>query len=141
MSLDFLVHEPAHEEDMKMDGQIEHSKLTRSVGEFEAMLGRITDLADKNFDDHRREAVRLRRLIADQTATIRSLGEAAYAGSESLEVFRQEFSKLRTAMALHYSAWAVVSIDLENPLYLASVSALRKANRDFIAWIKLSRPH
>jgi hypothetical protein len=50
--------------------------------------------------------------------------------------FRSQFSKMRSAMALHHASWPVVAIDLDDPAYQASIQTQREACRIFFAWVR-----
>lgn len=115
---------------------VDTRELLRAVEQVETLLNQSWDLAGDDFQRHRKEAIALRRLISDQTATIGKLGDAAFESPDKQNDFRRQFSATRSAMAFHHASWPIVSIDLESPEYLVSAKAMRKAYDDFIAWVK-----
>lgn len=82
------------------------------------------------------EILDMRRRIAEQTAFIALLGEAAFAETGELDAFRREHSKLRTAIAHHMASWPVIGIDRDNPAYISSLMSIREAYRGFATWIR-----
>lgn len=115
---------------------VSKSELWRAIEQVEQLLNQSWDLADNDFLSRRKEAIALRRSIADQTATIGKLGEAAFVERDQQDAFRQRFSATRTAMALHHASWPIVSIDLASRDYRASARSMRQAYNDFIDWVK-----
>lgn len=114
----------------------ENNTLLDAINELETTLGQSAGLANENFKDNRKEAVQLRRVIADHLAALYSLGSVAFESAELREGFRSEFAKMRSTMAFHHASWPVVAIDLENPDYLTSIATLRESNRRFISWVR-----
>ena len=111
------------------------SDLLRAIQRIEVLLNQSWDLAD-DFQNQRKEAIALRRLISDQTAAIGKLGESVFEGSDKQNAFRRNFSAARSAMAFHHASWPIVSIDLADPAYRASSRSMRQAYEEFIAWVK-----
>jgi hypothetical protein len=110
--------------------------LLEAIYELETMLGESARLGDENFADRRLDAIRLRKLIAEKIGLIGSLGETAFKDSASLAAFRNEFSAMRSATALHYASWPIVAISLDNRECVASLESLRASYRRFIGWVK-----
>ena len=113
-------------------------KLLDAVNALEAAFAQGAKLGDNNFSEHRKEVIQLRRLIAAQTSSIGPLCEEAFEQAEEQQAFRSEFSKMRSAMALHQASWPVVSIDFENPDYLSSLRSMQEAHRKFVAWARIA---
>jgi hypothetical protein len=110
--------------------------LLAAVDTLETMLAKSVQLGAAELDDHRRDAIQLRRLLSAQNAEIGKLGEEVFSDPADLTEFRSEFSKMRSATAFHQASWPVVSIDLQHPDYLASLKSSRDANKQFIGWIR-----
>ena len=111
-------------------------ELFRVIDEFELILRQSASLADAGLDAHRKSGIALRRQLSAQNAKISALGEKAFETRELQAAFRQEFAKMRSAMAFHQASWPVVTVDLESPEYRASVRTTRAASRQFIVWIR-----
>ena len=109
--------------------------LRRTVDELEDLLRQSANLSD-DLDDHRRRGIELRREIGQKVAAIGSLVEKAFDAASEQGSFRSEFSKMRSAMAYHQASWPIVSIKPDDAGYIASVAALREANRHFISWVR-----
>lgn len=106
--------------------------LLREVQALENTLQHSASLGD----DARPEKVNLRRKLAEHRAKISAIGESVFADKPQQDAFRAEFSKMRTAMALHHASWPIVAIDRTNPRYEASVQSEREANRRFVDWVR-----
>ena len=121
---------------------MEKEPLLQAINKLEATFRQATELASNDCKDSRKEGIQLRRVVADQLATIFSIANLAFDGSELHEAFRSEFSRMRSTMAHHHASWPIVAIDLKNPDYLLSAAQMRKSNGAFIAWVKkaLSTP-
>lgn len=111
-------------------------ELLDAIAALEAAFVQAAELGKDNFLEHRKEVVELRRLIAGQNASIASLCDDAFAEPETRQAFRNEFSKMRSAMALHQASWPVVSIAFDNPDYLSSLTLMQEAHRNFIRWAR-----
>ena len=109
-------------------------ELKVELDNLEALLLRSAGLGE-GLDKHRKKGVEYRRQIGEKVALIGSLGEHAF-GSETRAEFRREFSKLRSALALHQASWPIVAIDVANAQYQASVQTLRETSRSFISWVR-----
>ena len=112
------------------------ARLLDAVNVLEATLARSARLGNEGLDDHRRDAIQIRRMLATQNVEIARLGDEAFDKPEQLAEFRTLFARMRSATAFHQALWPVVSIDLEHPDYLASLESTREANKHFIAWVR-----
>lgn len=116
------------------------AELSSAVSELEALFRRSAELATEDRDANRREAVALRRAIAERNGAILALGEQAFEDSERRTAFRSEFSRMRSALALHRASWPIVSIVLTDPAYVTSVQTSREAHRRFVDWVRAALP-
>ncbi|WP_157220438.1 hypothetical protein [Flavisphingomonas formosensis] len=107
-----------------------------AVNEFEAIILESSKLGDENFDANRRRGIELRRLMGEKRSAIDRLAEKAFEDPRQLQQFRSFFNDMRTAMAAHHAAWPLVSIDLANPAYRASIRQSRDAIHHFITWAR-----
>jgi len=109
--------------------------LGRLIDELESLLRQSADLA-QGLDGNRKRGIELRREIGATIARIGSVGEGVFDEAGDQPAFRQEFSKLRSAMAFHQASWPIVAVEPENPDYITSVQSLRETNRNFISWVR-----
>lgn len=107
-----------------------------AVDGLETLLRESAQMRDAEFQDRRKEVLQIRRTIADQNAKIAALGETAFNDPEQRQAFQSAFSKLRSAISLHMASWPVVSIEVADPGYQASLIKQRDAYRHFIAWAR-----
>jgi hypothetical protein len=109
--------------------------LLRAVGEYEALLLRSREL-DPDISEHLHEAIQLRRLLTDQISAIASLGGAVFSGNDLQGNFRNELSKMRSAVAYHQASWPIVAVDHDDTEYFASETKTREACQNFIVWMR-----
>lgn len=114
----------------------EKRELLDALGELETTFRQSASLASNDLKESRKEAVQLRRVMADKLNTISSLGVSALESSGLGDAFRSEFSKMRSAIAHHHASWPIVSIDLQDPEYLASIKRMRESYTAFISWVR-----
>lgn len=114
---------------------IERLRLLSAVDAYEEILRQSARLRNGE-TDRRREAVQLRRLISQRIAEISSVGDAVFAATDTHAAFRDEFARMRSAVAYHQASWPIVGVEPMNPHYQESVQAVREANRHFIAWVR-----
>lgn len=112
--------------------------LLRALDAFEAIVLESANLGDENFDANRRRGIELRRLMGEQRSTIGGLAENAFGDAKQLQQFRSIFNDMRAAMAAHHAAWPLVSIELSNPDYRASIRQSRDATHNFIRWVRMT---
>lgn len=106
--------------------------LIKAVSDLESTLLRSAELPL----DQRMEMVQVRRQIGKHMSAIANLGPRVFERPERETAFRNELSRMRSAMALHQGAWPIVSADFDNHEYLRSLRSTREANRFFISWIR-----
>lgn len=113
----------------------EGQRLLVAVDAYEEILRQSAGLRNGE-TDRRREAVQLRRLISERIVEIRLLGDAAFSTADAHTAFRNEFARMRAAVAYHQASWPIVGVEPMNPHYQESVRRVREANRHFIAWVR-----
>ena len=111
------------------------SEVLAAVRDLETTLRRSRQLIDVDFHEHRKEAIQQRREVSARLAQL-SAAAGTIEDPGVQHAFRNEFSKLRSAMALYQASWPVVSIDHDNPEYCASLEAMRSAYGRFFDWIR-----
>lgn len=120
---------------VKVPVSIERQRLLSAVDAYEEILRQSAGLRNGE-TDRRREAVQLRRLISERIPEISSLGDAVFTAPDTHVTFRNEFARMRSAVAFHQASWPIVGIEPANPQYQESVRAIREANRRFIDWVR-----
>lgn len=111
-------------------------RLCAALEEFEKTLRQSAGLAKDNFEGRKKEAIELRRKIAEHRNTISKLSEASFSDAGLQSAFRSQFSRLCAAIAFHQASWPVVSIDLTSLEYSASIAVVRSAYFDFFLWAR-----
>ncbi|WP_010161938.1 hypothetical protein [Sphingomonas sp. PAMC 26617] len=110
--------------------------LLEAVNLLETLHNNAARLGNDWLVKNRRQAVDLRRKITALHAEISRAGDETFRDTPQYSEFRSQFSKLRSAIALHQASWPIVAIDTENPEYLSSVQSTREASRQFITWVR-----
>ncbi len=98
-------------------------------------LHRVSRRADA---ERRHDLVRLRRQLSEQMPTISAAAEHCaplIQHPELFREFRERFSAMRSAIALHQARWPAVSIDEGGEPYRQSAAAVRTRNADFLEWM------
>jgi hypothetical protein len=109
--------------------------LQAPVTALEAAFDRSTQLAAEGFHESRGEIIQLRREISDGLAQLAKVGEGI-TDRALREEFRVEFSRMRSALALHLASWPVVLIKPDDPRYRTSIYAARAGYRAFFEWVR-----
>ncbi|MEI9852131.1 MAG: hypothetical protein WDN24_16235 [Sphingomonas sp.] len=105
----------------------------------ERTLHDIELVARRSDAERKRDLIVQRRLLAERMTAVQQLAHAP--GSpfarepEALE-FHRQFSKMRSAVALHQATWSVVLIDDAPQEYLDSSRSASDAVRAFLLWAR-----
>lgn len=110
-------------------------ELRVAVGDLETTL-RLSRRLDRGFNDHRMEAIQQRREISAKLARLSSAAQAISDGSDR-STFLNQFSKMRSALALHQATWPIVAVDQSDPAYRTSIQTARAAYFKFFEWVRL----
>lgn len=114
----------------------DRNDLLAAINALEVTLRQSASITRENFEARKGEAIELRRRIAEHRTEIFSLISDGLDEGDSQSSFRSRFSKLCAIIALHQANWPVVSIDLQNPDYLASIREVRDAYASFFQWAR-----
>jgi hypothetical protein len=111
--------------------------LLQAVAEYEALLLRFGEL-DPDIAHHLHEAIQLRRRLADTIVAIAALGGVVFARTDLEGNFRNELSKMRSAVAYHQASWPIVAVDHDDSEYRESETRTRDACQNFIVWVRMA---
>jgi hypothetical protein len=111
------------------------SDLLATVVALANTFANSVSLGGDDFRANRPQIVQLRREIVARIADIAALAHTMDDASLS-ETLARETSAMRAAVAGHHAAWPIVTIDLDDPSYQASIRNMRQAYRHFIALAK-----
>lgn len=114
----------------------DRNDLLAAINALEGTLRQSASITLENFETRKGEAIELRRRIAEHRREIFSLIPDGLADRDAQSRFRSQFSKLCATIALHQANWPVVSIDLQNPGYIASIRDVRDAYACFFQWAR-----
>ena len=112
--------------------------LTRELDVLEAVQVKLAGIADRTDEDRRHDLIRLRRELALQIAEVGKAAEPIFGAADPslARDYRNHFSRMRSATALHQANWPAVRLDVEMEPYQASALEVNEANRSFLAWVR-----
>ena len=113
--------------------------LAEALDALESTLLEIERVANRKDGDRARELIAQRRALSDGMTRVQQAATAAgspFAQEPVLAEFQREFSKMRSAVALHQATWSVVLIDEAPAAYIASSRNASAATRSFLGWAR-----
>ena len=116
--------------------------IARIAGELDALERIQADMAaitSRSDDRRRHDLIELRRKLAAQIATIGTAVEPFLSTLQDVglsQTYRQKFSRMRSAAAIHQANWPAVTLGDNPEKYQKSANSVREANRDFIDWMR-----
>ncbi|PCE40054.1 hypothetical protein [Rhizorhabdus dicambivorans] len=113
-------------------------EILRALKTLEEFQGEFADIAARTDDARRRELVVLRRRHAEQMAAIADLCDPFFSalGSKQADAYRQKFSRMRSATALHQAEWPAVRLNEAAEGYRSSALRVRQTCLEFITWAR-----
>jgi hypothetical protein len=113
------------------------ASVRRDLDALEKIQADLAAVAGRTDDGRRHDLIQLRRLLSTQIALVGQVCEPLFeAGSEDHRQFRQYYSKMRSAAALHQAEWPAVRLGEFDDEYRRSAIGVRTANRAFVAWLR-----
>ncbi|QNA84177.1 hypothetical protein G4G27_09405 [Sphingomonas sp. So64.6b] len=113
------------------------ASVKRDLEALEKIQADLAALAKRTDDGRRHELIQHRRLLSTQIAVLGELCEPLFeAGSEDHRQFRQYYSKMRSATALHQAEWPAVRLGEFDEGYRRSASGVHAANQAFVTWLR-----
>jgi hypothetical protein len=113
--------------------------LSQALDRLEEVQAGFAEITGRTDERWRHDMITQRRLLSAQVAEVGRLADpwiAARNDAETTRAYRERFSRMRSAAALHQAAWPVVSLDPENPEYRSSALNARQCNRAFVDWLR-----
>lgn len=105
----------------------------------ERVQAELASIATRDDDRRRHDLIEFRRRLAGQIAAVGRVSEPLIArlGDQTvMQAYREKFSSMPTAAAMHQAQWPAVSLGERDTEYRASASAVREANGAFLAWMR-----
>ncbi|HWI85640.1 MAG TPA: hypothetical protein VNT42_04860 [Sphingomonas sp.] len=118
-------------------------RLSRELSKLEAVQAELARIAERTDDARRHDLIVLRRALSLQIIEIGKVAEPIFAAAEpdmALE-YRSKFSRMRSAAALHQADWPAVRLGEAVEQYMVSALGVRRANKEFVAWVRGALDH
>lgn len=112
--------------------------LTRELDALEAVQVELAAIANRSDDARKHDLIRLRRDLSLQIAKVGEAAEPIFGAAEHglSQDYRNRFSRMRSAAAIHQADWPAVRLGEDVERYQASARGVREANKAFVAWVR-----
>ena len=113
-------------------------ELSRELDALEAVQAALASIANRNDDGRKRDLIRLRRDLSLQIAKVGKAAEPIFGAADHPlnQDYRNRFSRMRSAAAIHQADWPAVRLGEDVERYQASARGVREANKAFVAWVR-----
>ncbi len=111
--------------------------ISEALTKLEAVQSALAKIATRTDDGRRHELIQLRRNLTAQIGEVGKLAEPFFANLADtgiLQAYRDKFSRMRSATAMHQASWPAARLELSDDSYKQSANAADNANRNFIDW-------
>jgi hypothetical protein len=118
-------------------------EIARELHALEFVHSQLVAIGTRTDDQRQHDLIGLRRRFAEQMAEVARLGEPIFAASPDRgleQTYRNLFSKLRTAAAVHQANWPAVRIAEADEQYRRSAVGVGEAHGRFVAWMRETLP-
>lgn len=105
----------------------------------ERIQNELAAVATRTDDRRRHDLVDLRRKLSMQIAVVGEAADSLFAAIVDPSInrtYRDKFSRMRSAAALHQADWPAVRLGEDPEKYQTSALTVREANRDFVSWTR-----
>lgn len=112
--------------------------LARELNTLETVQAALAGIADRTDDARKHELIKLRRDLSAQIAKVGEVAEPIFRAADPglNQEYRNKFSRMRSAAALHQAAWPAIRLGENIADYKASARTVREANKAFVAWVR-----
>lgn len=113
--------------------------ISAALAKLEAVQSALEKIAARTDEGRRRELIQLRRDLTAQIGEIGGLAEplfATLADPEISHTYRDKFSRMRSATAMHQASWPAARLELSDNSHKQSANAADVANRNFVEWMR-----
>ncbi|MCW3835649.1 hypothetical protein ACFQ1E_06045 [Sphingomonas canadensis] len=117
----------------------DRAALMRELDLLEKVQADLAAIAGRADDDRRHDLIRLRKALSDQISAVGREADQFFSGlgdADFVRDFRNRFSQMRSAAALHQARWPAVRLGEYVEEYRESARVVRETNRAFIAWAR-----
>jgi hypothetical protein len=112
--------------------------LLKELSTLEAVQAELAGIATRTDDARKHDMIQLRRKLAAQIGQVGTVADTIFANADVAikQAYRDHFSRMRSAAALHQANWPAVRLGEDIDLYHASAKGVRQANKEFVAWTR-----
>ena len=98
----------------------------------------MAGIATRTDDARKHDMIQLRRKLAAQIGQVGTVADTIFANADAAikQAYRDHFSRMRSAAALHQANWPAIRLGEDIEQYHVSAKGVRQANREFIAWTR-----
>jgi len=116
------------------------AQIASDLDALEGIQADLAAIATRDDAQRRHDLIRLRRDLAAQIALIGKVADPYFASLPAAGLylaFRERFSRMRSAAAIHQASWPAVTLGDDPGQYRQSAHSVREANLDFIRWMRI----
>ncbi|MEO9131963.1 MAG: hypothetical protein ABI240_12215 [Sphingomonas sp.] len=112
--------------------------LLKELNNLEAVQAELAGIATRTDDARKHDLIQLRRKLASQIGEVGKVADRTLADVDVAfkQAYRDHFSRMRSAAALHQANWPAVRLGEDIDNYHISAKGVRQANREFVAWTR-----
>lgn len=113
--------------------------VVRALAELEQIHADLASITTRTDDGRLRDLIEYRRRLAERIANLGREAEPMFQSlsrPDLLQTYRQKFSKMRSAAAIHQANWPAVRLNEANDEYYHSIAAVHESNHDFVDWMR-----
>jgi len=112
--------------------------LLKELTALEAVQAELAGIATRTDDARKHDMIQLRRKLAAQISEVGKVGDTIFANVDVAikQAYRDHFSRMRSAAALHQASWPAVRLGEDINQYHLSAKGVRQANKEFVAWTR-----
>jgi hypothetical protein len=112
--------------------------LLKELGALEAVQAELAGIATRTDDARKNDLIQLRRKLALQIGEVGKVADPIFANADVAvkQAYRDHFSRMRSAAALHQASWPAVRLGEDIDAYHVSARGVRQANKEFVAWTR-----
>ena len=112
--------------------------LLKELTNLEAVQAELAGIATRTDEARKHDLIQLRRKLALQIGEVGKVGDTIFATADFAmkQAYRDHFSRMRSAAALHQASWPAVRLGEDIDHYHVSAKGVRQANREFVSWTR-----
>lgn len=117
----------------------ETSAISGAINQLEKVQAELAAISTRTDEQRLYDLIDLRRQLAAHIAELGRAAEpwmVALDKPEVMQTYREKFSRMRSAAAMHQANWPAVRLAEADDEYRRSVKTVRESNRDFVSWLR-----